>query len=66
MPNLMDALLQELNRNRELLALYRSIPEGAYGALIIERDITDGEKAIAGGDTVAMLRIYERLKENKS
>jgi len=66
MPNLMEGLLQELNRNRELLSIYRSIPEGAYGALIIERDITDGERAIADNDVVAMLRSYKKLQENKS
>jgi len=66
MPDLMDALLQELNRNRELLSIYENFPEGTYGAMMIKQDIKDGEKAIADNDAVAMLRVYKRLKENKA
>jgi len=66
MPDLMDALLQELNRNRELVRLYRDFPEGTYAAGMIEQDIKSGERAIADNDVVRMLRSYERLKENKA
>jgi hypothetical protein len=65
MVNLMDGLLQELNRNRELLKMYQEIPTGAFGAMMIKRDIDAGESAIKNGDTVEMLRAYQALQDNE-
>lgn len=62
----MEGLLAELNRNRELLAMYKEIgPAGVFGATMIQVDITNGETAIAENDVVAMLRCYNDLKENQ-
>jgi hypothetical protein len=63
--NLMDGLMDELNRNRELLKEYQKIPTGMFGAAFIKNDIEMGEKAIREGDTVEMVKAYARLKENK-
>lgn len=66
MPNLMEGLLQELNRNRELLQQYKNIgPAGMIGASMIALDIQAGEKSISDDDIVAMVTIYQRLKGNK-
>ena len=64
--NLMDGLMDELNRNRELLKIYQEIgPAGRLGAMLIDRDIKAGEQAIRDNDVVAMLRAYNALKDNK-
>lgn len=66
MPSLMEGLLQELNRNRDLLKQYKDIgPPGMIGATMISMDIQDGEKAIADNDVVDIVRVYQRLKGNK-
>jgi hypothetical protein len=62
--NLMDGLLRELNRNRELLKEYEAIPQGAFGAMFIRQSIKNGEDAIASGDVVKMLQAYSTLKEH--
>lgn len=63
---LADGLLEELKRNRELLIQYRSIgPNGMFGATMIEQDIQKAERAVVEGDIVAMLRLYETMKENQ-
>lgn len=64
--NILEALMQELNRNRELLTEYEAIgPPGQFGAAIIRQSIKQGERAIAESDTVAMIRCYEDLKTNE-
>lgn len=64
--NLMDGLMNELNRNRELLAEYKAIgPAGFFGASMIQLSIQKGEQAIRSGDVIAMLRAYEDLKETR-
>ena len=65
MGNLMEGLIEELKRNRELLKLYQEIPTGGFGAMFIKKDIDDAEKAMVSGDTVAMVKAYARLKDNK-
>jgi len=42
--NLMEGLLKELNRNKEILVEYEKIPAGAFGALMIKQKITDAKK----------------------
>lgn len=63
--NLFEGLQEELNRNRELLSAYKAIPQGAFGAAFIERDIKLAETAMAEMDTIAMLKCYKALKENQ-
>lgn len=63
--NLMDGLVKELTRNREILKLYEEIPTGVFGAAMIRESILAGEQAIADGDTVAMLRAYADLEATK-
>lgn len=66
MKNLAEGLVDELNRNRELLADYRQIgPPGQFGAAMIEADIKAAERAQGSGDVVEMLRCYNKLKSNK-
>jgi len=63
--NLMEGLLKELNRNRELKTEYDLIPTGFFGSSMIKVDIDLGEKAIASGDVIEMMRCYEALKGNE-
>ncbi len=65
MPNLIEGLNTELERNRELLGVYESIPTGAFGALVIQQAITAAESAMASGDIVEMVRAYKGLKDTK-
>ena len=60
--NLMQGLIQETNRAREVLGEYEKIPEGKLGAMLIKQDIAAAEAAMGSGDVVAMLAAYERVK----
>jgi len=63
--NLGERLIEELNRNRELLKAYKEIGvSGQFGALGIEMDIKNAEKSQALNDVVLMLRCFEVLKNN--
>ena len=42
-----ERLTQQLSRCRELVKVYRTIPTGTFGAVMIEKDIENGEKALA-------------------
>lgn len=64
--DLMTGLMDQLNRNRELLNLYKSIgTAGLFGATMIARDIKSGEDAIKSMDTIEMLTVYNTLKDHK-
>ena len=61
--NLMEGLLKEIKRNRELVTEYRAIGQnGGIAILFIEGDIEDAEQAIKDNDVVAMARAYKKLK----
>ena len=60
--NLIEGLQKEMNRCRELLKEYDAIPQGKFGAIMIRAEIEKAEKAIATGDTVAMMQSLEELK----
>lgn len=60
--NLIEDLQNEMNRCRELMALYDEIPTGAFGAAGIQMKIESAEEAIAEGDTVKMLSCYKALQ----
>jgi len=64
--NLMDGLMNELSRNRELLKEYEAIgPAGAFGAHFIKTAIKHGEDAIRTGDVIQMLQAYSELKDTQ-
>ncbi len=52
----------EQARCRELLAQYKEIPTGAFGAAAIEIVLQNADKAASTGDVVAMLRSYQEMK----
>ena len=48
----------------EILPHYLAIgPAGMFGAAMIRRDLDAAAKAMAEGDTVEMIRVYQSLKE---
>jgi len=61
--NLMDGLLRQMNRCRELIKHYEEIgPVGNFGKAMIERDIKTAEIAIRSGDLVEMVTAYKALE----
>lgn len=62
--NLMDGLLEEMNRVRELIAEYKSLPNGVgmIGAGLMAVNIRMAEKAISNNDVIEMVVQYEKLK----
>ena len=66
MASLGESLRKEMKRNRELLVEYTKIGGlGIIGATMLQADLDRAEKAIASGDCVAMIQVWEKLKENK-
>lgn len=64
--NLLTALMDELDRNRELLKEYEAIgPAGAFGSIFIKTAIRNGENAIRSGDVIQMLQAYSELKDTQ-
>jgi hypothetical protein len=63
-----DALPAEMARVRDhVLPQYDAIgPNGAFGAARIRRDLDEAARAMAEGDVVAMIRVYQALKGTKS
>lgn len=61
---LADALPREMQRVREILPHYKEIgPAGMFAVAMIEADLRAAEKAMMACDVVAMLRVYQSLKE---
>lgn len=63
METLIEGLLKEINRNRELLYEYEKIPAGTFGAICIKDSINRAEKAIVEDDVVKMLSSYKELQD---
>lgn len=65
--NMVEALKQQIERNRELLALYKSLPpaNGTFGAIMIENGIKIAETALLSDDAVAIIRAYKELEKNE-
>lgn len=63
--NVAEALADEIERNRKLLELYKEIPTGAFGAMMIEYDIKNAVDALASGDVVKIVEAYEAIKDNE-
>lgn len=61
------ALPAEMARVRdEVLPAYLEVgPAGTFAVMMIRRDLDDATRALAEGDVVAMLRAYQKLKENE-
>ena len=60
-----EALVDEIDRNRKLLELYKEIPTGAFGAMMIDADIKNAVEALASGDVVKIVEAYEAIKDNE-
>lgn len=60
-----EGLVAEIKRNQELLDVYRKIPAGAFAATMISTEIKQALDALASGDAVTMLQVYQSLKGNK-
>ena len=54
---------KEQARVRELLGIYKSIPTGQFGALMIEQVLQRAEKAAISGDLIEILKSYKELKD---
>lgn len=64
--NLMEELLDELSRNRDIVKIYNQIGSvGVFASIMINRNIEEGEEAIKNNDVVAMARAVEDLQANK-
>lgn len=61
---LADALPREMSRVRdELIPAYMEIgPAGQFGLMMLRSALDEAAKVMAAGDTVGMLRAYEKLK----
>lgn len=58
-----EALPKEMARVRdELLPLYDAIPTGAFAATMMRQDLDHAAKAMAEGDTAAMIEVYDSLR----
>lgn len=60
--NLIDGLNSKLKRAKELLEVYESIPTGGFGAVMIKQTIELAELSIQTGNTVEMVKSYQRLQ----
>ena len=64
--NLVDGILAECNRNRDLASAYREVgPVGQFAASMIEAEISEAEASLGSGDVVRMLAAYAALRENE-
>ena len=62
-----DALPLEMARVRDkLIPVYEGIgPAGMFAVMMMKQDLARASTAIAIQDTVAMLRVYQALKDYK-
>lgn len=62
-----EALPAEIKRCQELVQVYRELPNGAgaFGAMMIQRDIDAAVRALASGDIIAMISAHRALQESK-
>lgn len=61
----MQGILQEMNRVRELVQVYESLPNGAgvFGSKVLKGKIKQAEYAIGSDDVLEMIQVYNSLKE---
>jgi hypothetical protein len=62
--NLMEGLLSQMNRVRNVIKEYEQLPGGVgmIGASLMKIDIQKAERAIATGDVIQMLQCYSALE----
>lgn len=62
--NLIEGLIDEMNRVRGLIKMYEELPDnvGFVGACIMKVSIKEAEATIVSGNIIEMLRSYENLK----
>ncbi len=66
METLGEALPKEMARVRTVLGHYKQIgAPGMFGAAMIEMALQRADQASMSGDVVAMLQVYEELKQIK-
>ena len=60
----MDGLISEMNRVRELITEYESLPKnaGAFGVIMLRQAIKNAEDSLISGDVVEQLQAYRSLK----
>jgi len=62
-----EALPWQMARVREIIPLYESCGSaGVFAVTMMKRDLDEAARALAEGDVVAMLRVYQELKEIKA
>lgn len=59
-----EAFPREQQRCRELITIYRDLPDGVgtFGAIMIEQVLKEADAAAISGDVVRMLRAFEKMK----
>ena len=61
--NLIEGLQEEMERCRELIKEYEAIGSaGIFATSALKLIIKEAKHAIANGDTIRMLKLYEELK----
>lgn len=62
--NLMEGLLDEMNRVRECIKVYDALPKnaGTFASLVLGAVVKAAEIAIKKGDVIKMLQTYNELK----
>jgi hypothetical protein len=63
-----DALPREMARVRDVVlpAYLECGPGGAFAVAMMRRDLDQAARALAVGDVIEMLRVYESLREWKT
>lgn len=66
MENLMEGLLKEIDRVKDIIKDYEA-PElkgaGMFAATLMKQDVKRAQETITNNDVVEMLRYYQKLKE---
>lgn len=63
--NLMDGIISEMNRVREIITQYKRLPGnvGGIASSLMADDIKDAEQSIKDGNVIQMMICYSKLKE---
>ena len=66
--NLIEGSLGQINRVKEMITEYKSLPKnaGTFAATMMQIDIDEAEKAISTGDTVQMIVSFKALNKYES
>ena len=65
METLIEGLQRQMNRVREIIKVYETLPKnaGLFAATMMEQSIEFTEAQIAKGDTIEMIACYKDLEE---